>query len=359
MRIPDVIILPPNRVWRSYLGGKIIDTIQGNPKAKDSHFPEDWIASTTVASNGEMEQRDNEGLSEVQIHGRRLTLKSLMGKYPDEILGREHYQKYGANTQFLLKFLDSSIRLHIQAHPTIPFAKKYLNSNSGKTEAYVILGIRDEIKDPYIYLGFQKRITPAVLKEIIQEQDIARLLTYFEKIPIKPGDVFIVPGGLTHAIGEGVFMIEIMEPTDFVARVEYKRGGYLLPHEARFMGRDVDFAIDMIDFNQYGIDQIKQNHFCQPKLIEANSGGNEYSLIDKKKTQCFTVNKLIIADTFLKKSDTFYVGVVTKGDGRIISDDSQANIKMGDKFLVPYKTKDVMFISNNGMELVLAFPPIE
>ena len=356
MKLPDVIILPPNRVWRSYLGGKIIDNIQGKTEAKDSHFPEDWIASTTVASNGEMEQRDNEGLSEVQIHGRWVTLKSLMEEYPAGILGLEHYQKYGANTQFLLKFLDSSIRLHVQAHPTIPFAKKYLNSNSGKTEAYVILGVRDEIKDPYIYLGFQKRMTPDVFKKIIEEQDIARLLTYFEKIPIKPGDIFIVPGGLTHAIGEGVFMIEIMEPTDFVVRVEYKRGGYLLPHEARFMGRDVDFAINMIDFKKYGIDQIKQNYFCQPKLVKANLGGTEYSLIDRKKTKCFTINKLIIKDTFMKKSDTFYVGVVTKGGGQIISDVSQVNIKMGDKFLVGYKTKDVMFISNNGMEIILAFP---
>jgi mannose-6-phosphate isomerase len=68
-----------------------------------------------------------------------MTLKSLCEKDPDALLGARHFNKYGANTQFLLKFLDAAIRLHIQCHPTIPFAQKYLNSNSGKTEAYIIL----------------------------------------------------------------------------------------------------------------------------------------------------------------------------------------------------------------------------
>jgi mannose-6-phosphate isomerase len=39
----------------------------------------------------------------------------------------------------------------------------------------------------------------------------------------------MVPGGMPHAIGEGVFMIEVMEPTDFAVRIEFERGGYVLP----------------------------------------------------------------------------------------------------------------------------------
>ena len=357
MQVPDIIMLPPNRVWRSYLGGEIIDSIQGIPKHQDSHFPEDWIASTTTATNHQMEQRTDEGLSEVEIDGVPVSLKLLMEKYPAEMLGQEHYGKYGANTQFLLKFLDSSIRLHLQAHPTIPFAQKYLNSNSGKTEAYVILGIREEVKDPYIYLGFQRPITSGLLKKIILEQDIKRLLTYFDKIPIKPGDVFFVPGGLPHAIGEGVFMIEIMEPTDFVVRLEFERGGYLLPEEARFMGRDVNFAMDMVEFQTHSSEHIKQNFFCAPRLLTTDSGGSEYRLIDDKQTRCFSVNKLTVEKLFVKRSDSFYVGIVTSGGGQINSGDSQKEIKKGDTFFIPYKTKEIEYTSNDNMEIVLAFPP--
>lgn len=46
-------------------------------------------------------------------------------------------------------------------------------------------------------------------------------------------------------------VIGVMEPTDFAVRLEFERGGYVLPEESRFMGRDVSFAADMIDFNAY------------------------------------------------------------------------------------------------------------
>lgn len=357
MNVPNILLLPPNRVWRTYLGGKIIDSIQGNPKPRDSHYPEDWMASTTTATNHIANQRKDEGLSTVTVDGIPVTLKSLIEKYPGEMVGPDHFRKFGSNTQFLVKFLDSSIRLHIQAHPTIPFAQKYLNSNSGKTEAYVILGVRDKIKDPYIYLGFQKPIKPGVLKNLIEEQDIDQLLTYFDKIPVKPGDVFFVPGGLPHAIGEGVFMIEIMEPTDFVVRLEFERGGYELPEESRFMGRDIDFAMDMIDFHAHSAGKIKQDFFCRPQLIDTNSGGQEYELIGEKQTPCFSVRKLIVNDHFIRKADSFFVGIVTKGKGHIKTGGSKIDAKEYDRFFIPFKTQQVEYFPDNSMEIILVSPP--
>ncbi len=113
--------------------------MEGKENPEDSHFPEDWIGSTTRALNKGREHLIEEGLSKVTVADETLTLKALCERYPNTLLGADHVRKYGANTQFLLKFLDSAIRLHIQCHPTIPFAQQHLNSNSGKTEAYVIL----------------------------------------------------------------------------------------------------------------------------------------------------------------------------------------------------------------------------
>ena len=138
MNIPPILFLPANRVWRTYPGGKKLDAQEGKSVPEDSHFPEDWIGSTTQAVNKGREHLTEEGLSTVTIDGVTTTLKSLCEQHPNILLGQEHAQKYGPNTQVLLKFLDSSIRLHIQCHPTIPFAQKHLNSDSGKTEAYVL-----------------------------------------------------------------------------------------------------------------------------------------------------------------------------------------------------------------------------
>ncbi|MBN2092566.1 class I mannose-6-phosphate isomerase [candidate division KSB1 bacterium] len=357
MNIPNIILLPPNRVWRTYSGGKFLDVLTNKPDPADSHFPEDWIASTTRASNKGRENIPDEGFSKVNIEGRLYYLKELIEKYPDELVGEKHFQRYGANTQFLLKFLDAAIRLHIQAHPTIPFAQKYLHSNSGKTEAYLILRTREEVEQPYIYLGFQHPVPKEQFKNIILNQQIPELLACFDKIPVQPGDVFVVPGGLPHAIGEGIFMIEIMEPTDFVVRLEFERGGYVLPESARFMGRDIDFALEMMDFNPVSIDTIKANYFCYPKLVEQQANNFEYALIGPEKTPCFAVNKLEIQSNFIKKVNSFYVGIVTDGKGTIKSGTERTKIQFGEKFFIPFKTKEIEFVADEKLTVILAFSP--
>lgn len=357
MNIPGIILLPPNRVWRTYTGGKTLDKLEGKPTSKDNHFAEDWIASTTRAVNKGREAFDREGYSKVKVNGELRFLKALMEDYHSELLGNTHYKKYGANTQFLLKYLDSALRLHIQAHPTIAFSQMHLNSNSGKTEAYVILDIREEVSNPYIYLGFQHLPTKDDFKRAVLSQDSDQILSCFEKIYIHPGDVFIVPGGLPHAIGEGVFMIEIMEPTDFVVRLEFERGGYVLPEEARFMGRDIDFAMDMIEFKPLPVEQVKQQYFCKPVLVNKESNYEEFILIGNEHTSCFSVCKLKITGSFTRRSDNFHVGIVTQGEGTIETGTGYLSIKKGDKFVVPFKTKDITYTASTELEIVLTFPP--
>ncbi len=350
-------MLKPNRVWRTYSGGKYLDMIEGNPSPSDSHFPEDWIASTIKAKNIGRENIPDEGYSKVEIQEASLYLKDLFQQFPQELLGDKHYAKYGPNTQFLTKFLDAAIRLHIQAHPTISFSKNYLNSNSGKTEAYVILHIREEIKKPYVYIGFQHPPSKEIFRETVQRQNIPRILSSFDKIPVAVGDVFIVPGGLPHAIGEGIFMIEIMEPTDFVVRLEFERGGYILPTESRFMGRDLEFAIEMINFTPINDEEIKRNLFCPPEVIDTQGKSAEYNMVGGEKTSCFSVNKLEVHQQYRKEADSFYVGIVTKGKGRIDSSSQTVDIKVGDKFFVPYKTGELQFITDEGLQLFFVFPP--
>ncbi len=357
MNLPDIFFLPPNRVWRTYPGGKRLDAMEGKANPEDSRFPEDWIGSTTRAVNKGREHLVEEGLAKVEVDGETVLLKELCERYPDAMLGARHVAEYGPVTQFLLKFLDSAIRLHIQCHPTIPFARKYLNSGSGKTEAYVILGIREEVKEPYIYMGFQRPPAPDELKRIVQEQDMDAMLACFDRVPIKPGDVFMVPGGMPHAIGEGVFMIEIMEPTDFAVRVEFERGGYVLPEEARFMNRDVDFAVSMFDFNPTPIEKIKDQYFCFPKPLVERNGSAEYVLIDESRTPCFRVNRVDVKGRYEKRADSFYVGIVSKGRGAVRINGQDHPLEEGAKFFIPYQTDAVLCESETGMEFIATFPP--
>jgi mannose-6-phosphate isomerase len=357
MSIPDILFLESNRVWRTYPGGMKLDQMEGHENPLDAHFPEDWIGSTTRAVNKGREQFTEEGLSEIKIAGETMTLKSLCEQEPNAIIGSQHVATYGANTQFLLKFLDSAIRLHIQCHPTISFAKEHLNSSAGKTEAYIILGIREEVKDPYIYMGFQHPPEKEDLNRMIEEQDSEAILACFEKIPIKPGDVFFVPGGMPHAIGEGVFLIEVMEPTDFAVRIEFERGGYVLPEESRFMNRGIDFALSMFNFEPSPVDKIRERYFCEPRVLKTQNQSTEYVLIDDNQTPCFGVNRIDVRDRYVKESETFYIGIVSKGAGTIVIGKQTYQVKEGSKFFVPFQTGPVVFESESGMEITATFPP--
>lgn len=357
MQIPAVILLPPNRVWRTYPGGKMLDVLEGRRQPKDSHFPEDWIASTTPALNPAPEDHPEAGLSRIHLEGEWHLLRDVIQRYPDEMLGPEHVAKHGPNTGFLLKVLDSAVRLHIQAHPTIAFAREHLGHNSGKTEAYVILGIRSDVGEPYICLGFQRPLPRREFRAAVLAQDSAKLLSTFDRVPVRPGDVFVVPGGLPHAIGEGIFMIEIMEPTDFVVRFEFERGGYILPEASRFMGRGIDFALDMTDFSQVTTRQVIDRNFHSPSTLNRQDGGLEEILIDREQTPCFSLHRLRLKERFTRTTDRFAVGIVTRGTGRIRSEKFEQPLRYGDRFLVPHQTRRTDYSTDEGMEIVLALPP--
>ena len=192
---------------------------------------------------------------------------------------------------------------------------------------------------------------------MIEDQDTEAILSCFEKIPVKPGDIFVVPGGMPHAIGEGVFMIEVMEPTDFAVRVEFERGGYVLPEESRFMNRGIDFALSMFDYKPIPATSIRELFFCKPRVLKKQNQSTEYTLIDKDNTPCFRVNRIRVRDRYVKVSESFYIGIVTKGSGTIVIDKQSYPANEGTKFFVPFQTEALTFKSDGTMEIIATFPP--
>ncbi|MBO7685602.1 MAG: hypothetical protein J6V72_04425 [Kiritimatiellae bacterium] len=208
--------------------------------------PEDWLASTTTAFNGTLEI-EGEGLG--RLDDGRL-VKDVVGTLP-----------------ILVKLLDSDERLVIQAHPTVPCAKRLFNSPVGKTECWYFLP--GTAPDACVYLGFKPGITRAAWEEAVRagleptangrnvEKSKCRsacrtshvacpnpatdaqervppaatkagaincappaMLSYLHRIPVKAGDFVFVDGGMPHAIGGGCFMIELQEPSDLMVVAE-------------------------------------------------------------------------------------------------------------------------------------------
>ena len=238
--------LRSNRVRRTYLGGGRIDAFTGGPRFSASGAetavphadatervppmprPEDWLASTTTAFNGTLEI-EGEGLGRLE-DGR--LVKDVVGELP-----------------ILVKLLDSDERLVIQAHPTVPCAKRLFGSPVGKTECWYFLPGTAE--DACVYLGFKPGVTrtawekavraemednrqPAASNRTVEPSNCrtgcrlsnadrpasTSLLSFLHRIPVKAGDFVFVDGGMPHAIGGGCFMVELQEPSDLMVVAE-------------------------------------------------------------------------------------------------------------------------------------------
>src|SRR4026207_513998 len=105
-------LLPPNLVWRSYLGGNSLRRFRSLPEAADNHFPEDWLASTVRARNGEHASRPVDGLSPVFGNGNATFLPDLLRENPEFWFGGSKQSAADNHTLGVLwKLLDSSVRL--------------------------------------------------------------------------------------------------------------------------------------------------------------------------------------------------------------------------------------------------------
>ena len=350
--IGHLVQLPPNRVWRAYQGGRILDEISGKTCPKDGHFPEDWIASTTRAINP---GRENilEGISQALIGKHSMPFDQLLAIDCDYFLGSGHTAIHGTKSRALVKFLDSSTRLHFQCHPPAEFSRKHLDSNHGKFEAYHILSIREDQPDPYIYLGFQSPPTPEELKQIVLHQDMTRLESCFDKIPIRVGETYIVPGGIPHAIGPGVLMIEIMEPSDWAARIEFERDGFVIPQQARFLGRDIDFALSIFNHTAIPLKTVREKYQCTECRQEAiGSSAVRVTLVDEKQTNCFKVHKIRAHASFDLKNHRPWIGILTKGRCSIKTDGGSLDFKQYDKFFCPHGLPALFFKVDDFVEIL-------
>jgi mannose-6-phosphate isomerase len=354
----SIITFPANRVWRTYPGGKVLDILAGKTEPEDTHFPEDWIGSVTLARNPGRETIE-EGISLVEAGGQKIRFDELLAIDPEYFLGTAHVQAYGPHPRLLVKLLDSAIRLHFQCHPTAAFAQTRMNEASGKAEAYHILAIREEVENPYVYIGFQRAPDKAQLKRWIEKQDLAAIESCFDRIPVKSGDTLFIPGGYPHAIGEGILMVEIMEPSDLAVRFEFEKAGYVLPESARFMGRGLDFCLDVFDFTENSLEQVREKTFFKPRqLRDYPGGGSQFHLIGEETTPCMQVRQSVITGAVDKQEDQCFIGIVTEGSVRLSTGSDSRVVKPYEKFFFPAMARDfVMETMGKEATVLECYPP--
>ncbi|CCV63951.1 Phosphomannose isomerase [Alteracholeplasma palmae J233] len=347
----EILKLDYKRVWRTYTGGKLIDTMHQKKDASDSHYPEEWIMSITEAINPEPTK--GEGLS--YIPDLNMTLKTYIENNPEETLGKAFYQKYGLTTAVLVKFIDSLERLTLQVHPNKKDARIYFNSEFGKTECwYFLKGRTIENEKPHVYLGFKKGITRAYFKELFDKQDINGMLNALNKIEVNEKDCILIEGGMPHAIGSGCFLVEIQEPTDYTIRVEkYTPSGLKIDEKLIHQGIGYDKMFDLFNYKYMSLSEIKEKYFIKPRRITQK----EKEIIGYDTIDYFKLKELNISKNYLSEENIFYGMVIIEGKGIIKSGDSQYTYEQGEQFFIPYQTQTIEIIPEIPSRIFKCFGP--
>lgn len=339
------LVLPPNSVWRSYRGGSRLREFRGQPGTPDDHFPEDWLASAVQARNGANSQGPQEGLSRVSWEGEEKLLAGLADEAPEYFGGRP-------NLGVLLKLLDSAERLHIQAHPDDAYVKTRFGSRFGKTECWYVVSTREE--DAHVLLGLQNPVSSQKWESMVLGQDIEGMLGCFERIPVRPGDCLMVPAGVPHAIGAGAFLLELQQPSDWVARCEFTVGDHTLPPEARFMGLDYTDCRSIFDLRGYTPDAWRQT----PRVLSESSGHIEEDVIEAPHQQFFRLRRFRGTGPAPIALPDAGVLIVTDGAGHLTCGGEPSALHRGDALLLPASPQSASWTPiSASWELLLAQPP--
>ncbi len=318
MRLID---LPPNRPRQFYRGGAALAEFRG-AAAADEHRPEDWIASTTARHGAER----GEGLTTLP-DGR--LLRDAVLEDPQGWLGAAHAAALGADPALLVKLLDAGERLPVHAHPTRPFARRHLGCRSGKTEAWVVIDVRGE--ESGVHLGFTRDIDAGELDRWTAAQDAHAILACMHAVDVEPGDAVLVPAGLPHAIGAGIFCLELQEPTDFSLMLEWD--GFDLDPAAARLGLEPDVARECVRRTALSPDGLE--------ALRVRAGGARSSPLEPalppQADPFFRAERIRPGPSPVRLDAAFSVLVVLSGTGRIESEHGGSlALERGTTALIPY-----------------------
>ena len=324
--------LPPNPIRHFYRGGPAIAELRGFDVGGD-HSPEEWIGSATTLF-GESER----GLSRLSDG---TLVRDALAADPEGWLGAGHAARFGASPALLVKLLDAGERLPVHHHPDRPFAHEHLGLDFGKTEAWIVLAARDGAE---VAVGWREEVAPGVLRAWVDDQDHDALLGALNPVPVSAGDAIFVPAGVPHAIGDGVLIAELQEPTDLSILLEWE--GFGIEDEAQAtLGLGWDRALPSVERAP------RDPSVLRGPRAGAN-GSTVAELLPAAAHRFFSAQRIAPHGGSAQLPAGFAVVVVTAGSGTLAGLD----VTRGDVLLVPHAAGPV---SADGDLVAIACRPPE
>lgn len=286
------------RLW----GGNQLKNLYNKP-FDGNNIGESWELSTVQNNISVIENGEFSGLN----------INELIQKHPEDILGKNVFQKFGYNFPLLFKLIDAADDLSIQVHPNDEVAKAKHNS-FGKTEMWYVLHAEPNAE---IVVGFKPNITKDIYLENVKNNTFTAIL---KTINVKSGDVFFLETGTIHAIGKGIVIAEIQQTSDLTYRIfDYNR----LEKDGKPRELHTELALDVLNFDDKDV-QIKYNL-------------NKNNAIDLVKCPYFYTKIIDLEGTLKieKSNDSFQVYMILDNPLTIVIDKKDYVFQKGQTILLP------------------------
>ncbi len=341
----EPLLLQPNRIPRFYRGGMMLDRFRGDGRAADDDRPEDWVGSATTAWSPAGDAPTTVGLSTVTIAGRQLGLDTILREEPAALAGHALVERAGPTLGVLVKLLDAGERLPVHCHPSRAQAGSLLGSAFGKTEAWVVLGTRDG-GPASVWAGFREAVPIEMLRGWIDRQDTGAMLDALSEHRVAAGDVLLIGAGMPHAIGAGIFLLELQEPTDFSIVAE-TRGFPISPRDAT-LGLGWDRAIHCFDTD------AASSAVQRP----GSPIGGVSRLLGPQADPFFRASRQAVHGEAAPPFEPSYaVGVVTDGTGEVRGATTVLHLRTGTTFALPAAATPSARVAGDGLEITWCLGP--
>jgi len=196
-------------------------------------------------------------------------------------------------------------------------------------------------------LGFKEAQNKEDLLKLVRSQDSAALLASLRRAEVAVGDAILVPAGVAHAIDAGIFLLELQEPTDLSALLEWE-----------------GFAVDGIKDGHLGLgfetvtdalklDPLTDNEFESLIARNALTGGALRSILPLKADGYFRAHLAPQSGEF---EAGFAIALVLNGSGSVTFANAPAmEITQGDALVIPHAAGNY---SISGANVIVCRPPL-
>jgi mannose-6-phosphate isomerase len=199
-------------------------------------------------------------------------------------------------------------------------------------------------------VGFKEAMQLSQVHDWVRNRDSAALMSALQTKTVLPGDAMLVPAGLPHTVQEGVFVLELQEPTDLSILLEWQ-GFDVDGDKDGHLNLGFDVALQALDTSAVSPGDLEQ-------LVVSRADMDQMGLtqaLPPSADPYFRLHRLRTTGDPVDVDASFSIVLITSGSGTISSGVGNMPVKTGDALLMPYAAGD--WSMSGDIEAMVCRPP--